>query len=98
MPTPADIPEPRRPPSVPPSPVPLGFLTLSSVRPATLRVDGKDTGLATPQTRMSLPAGLHVITLVDKNGAALESFTVTITAGAESVERRGPRPSLGPSK
>ena len=57
-----------------------------------MRVDGKDTGLATPQNRMSLTAGIHIITLVDKNGAAVESFTVTITAGAESVENRGPRP------
>jgi serine/threonine-protein kinase len=58
-----------------------GTLLLGSKPPCRISVDGKRTGKSTPQREMSLPAGKHVITLINKEHGIKESFSVNIKAG-----------------
>jgi hypothetical protein len=54
---------------------------LGAKPPCQILIDGKDTGLVTPQRNISLPAGRHRIVLVNSEHGIRESFIVTIKAG-----------------
>jgi hypothetical protein len=67
----------------PPAPKPAGegYLRLGSKPWTFITVDGKDTGLHTPQTQMKLPAGSHRITLTNPQFNIKETFSVEVKAG-----------------
>jgi hypothetical protein len=92
LPEPADLPKPEELSKEKKPATATGYLTLSSTVPASIRVDGKDTGLKTPQTKMKLDPGAHTIALIDGQGRPLETFVVNVAAGAVIEEARDPRP------
>jgi hypothetical protein len=57
-----------------------GTLMISSKPPCQILVDGRATGLNTPQRAMSLPAGAHRITLLNPAESIKKTFAVQITA------------------
>ncbi|MBA3539348.1 MAG: hypothetical protein H0T79_06940 [Deltaproteobacteria bacterium] len=57
-----------------------GVLMISSKPPCEIHVDGKPTGLMTPQRAISLAAGAHNITLVSPDKAIKRTFAVQIAA------------------
>ncbi len=59
----------------------MGTLMLSSKPPCDILVDGKPTGLATPQRAMELPAGTHKITLVNEAAGINKTVMIQINAG-----------------
>jgi len=68
-----------------PAPAPTGgaaLLMIGSKPPCDIVVDGKRTGLTTPQRALKLTPGPHKVTLVNKQYGISESFTVTAKAGA----------------
>lgn len=60
-----------------------GMLSLGAKPPCDILVNGKRTGLVTPQRDMVLPVGSHKITLINKEFGIRESFTVQVEAGRE---------------
>ena len=56
-----------------------GVLMISSKPPCAIFVDGRATGLTTPQRSMTLPAGSHQITLVNKERNIKKTVPVQIT-------------------
>ena len=66
------------------SPTGQGTVTLQSTPWARIIVDGKDTGLYTPQNRMVLNAGRHKITLTNDTLNKSVNFSVSIRAGAHA--------------
>ncbi|MBL8624811.1 MAG: hypothetical protein JNK64_26115 [Myxococcales bacterium] len=68
-----------------PAPAPTGgaaLLMVGSKPPCDIVVDGKRTGLTTPQRALKLTPGPHKVTLVNKQYGISESFTVTAKVGA----------------
>ncbi len=59
-----------------------GTLLLGSKPPCDIFIDGKDTGLQTPQRDIKLPAGKHKITLVNNEFGIKETFSVDIKTDA----------------
>jgi serine/threonine protein kinase len=59
-----------------------GTLLLGSKPPCDIYIDGKDTGLQTPQRDIKLSAGKHKITLVNNEFGIKETFSVEIKADA----------------
>jgi serine/threonine-protein kinase len=59
-----------------------GGLSLSSTPPCDIHIDGKPTGLRTPQREIKLAAGHHVVTLVNSDHALAETFSVDIKPGS----------------
>jgi hypothetical protein len=59
-----------------------GFLRLGSKPWTTIAVDGRDTGLHTPQTHIKLSAGVHRVTLSNAQFSIKETFSVDIKPGA----------------
>jgi hypothetical protein len=57
-----------------------GTLMVSSKPPCSILVDGKDTGLKTPQKALSLSAGNHKITFVNADADINKTVPITITA------------------
>jgi len=57
-----------------------GTLMISSKPPCEILVDGKPTGLTTPQRSIALPAGAHKITLVNTAEGIKKTVSVQITA------------------
>ncbi|MCB9555989.1 MAG: protein kinase [Deltaproteobacteria bacterium] len=57
-----------------------GLLMVNSKPWTQIVVDGKDTGLVTPQARITLPVGSHRITLRNKKFDIDQTFTVFIRA------------------
>ena len=57
-----------------------GVLSLGAKPPCEIFVDGRNTGLRTPQREMKLSAGRHKITLLNNEFGIKESFTVEIKA------------------
>jgi PEGA domain len=57
-----------------------GILMISSKPPCEIVIDGKPTGLTTPQREIPLPAGAHKITLVNKAEDINKTISVQITA------------------
>jgi serine/threonine protein kinase len=65
----------------PPAAAKTGFLRINSKPWTRIYIDGKDTGLTTPQTKISLPAGKHSVLLVNNPFNIKHTVGVTITAG-----------------
>lgn len=59
-----------------------GTLMISSKPPCEILIDGKPTGLTTPQRSIPLPAGNHKITLVNSEKDIQKTIGVQITANA----------------
>jgi hypothetical protein len=59
-----------------------GTLLLGSKPPCDIYIDGKDSGLHTPQRDIKLSAGKHKITLVNNEFGIKETFAVDIKADA----------------
>ena len=57
-----------------------GTLMVSSKPPCEIHIDGKPTGLSTPQRSISLPAGAHKITFVNEAEGIKKTVSVSITA------------------
>lgn len=68
----------KKPPAEP------GVLLLGSKPPCQIFIDGKDTGLKTPQKSISLSAGRHKITLINNEFGIKETLTVIIQPGEET--------------
>lgn len=67
-------------PKEPKKPAGQGTLTIGSKPPCEIYVDGKATGLHTPQKDLKLAAGKHRITLINNEFGIKESFSVEIKA------------------
>jgi len=61
-----------------------GVLMISSKPPCEIHIDGKATGLMTPQRSLPLSAGKHKIMLVNAAEKIKKTFTVDITANETS--------------
>jgi hypothetical protein len=70
------------------TPVEFGFLTFDSTPWSEVSVDGTPIG-QTPVVHVKLPAGPHVLTLVNREQGLSTSYEVTIEAGKTSVRRVG---------
>jgi hypothetical protein len=60
----------------------VGTLMISSKPPCEIIVDGRATGLTTPQRAIALPAGSHRITLHNREKSIRKTLTVQIAANA----------------
>jgi hypothetical protein len=69
-----------------------GYLRLGSKPWTNIAVDGKDTGLHTPQLKIKLAPGSHRITLSNPQFNIKETFSVDIKAGAEETVIKDLRP------
>jgi hypothetical protein len=58
-----------------------GTLMLGAKPPCEIIIDGKATGLITPQREIPLAAGRHTVTLVNKQHGIRKSFPITVGAG-----------------
>jgi hypothetical protein len=57
-----------------------GTLMVSSKPPCEIVIDGKATGLTTPQRSIPLPAGVHKVTFVNEVAGIKKTVSVSITA------------------
>ncbi len=55
-----------------------GVLMISSKPPCEIVIDGKATGLITPQRALALPAGAHEVTLINRDLKVRNTSRVTI--------------------
>jgi hypothetical protein len=69
------------PTAAPVAPAGTGTLMLSSKPPCEILVDGKATGLSTPQRAIELAAGAHKITLLNEAAGINKTVMVQINAG-----------------
>jgi serine/threonine protein kinase len=69
-----------------------GYLRLGSKPWTNISVDGKDTGLHTPQTHLKLPAGTHKVTLTNPQFSIKETFSVEIRGGETETVIKDLRP------
>jgi len=58
-----------------------GVLMLGAKPPCAIHIDGRDTGLKTPQRKIDLSPGTHEVTLVNEAYDIRERFSVKITSG-----------------
>jgi hypothetical protein len=84
----ATAPSPSPSPSPAPSPEPevvkpagKGVLMVASKPPCQISIDGKSTGLTTPQRSIELSAGTHKVTLTNAEAGIKKTIAVKITAG-----------------
>lgn len=70
----------KPPPDKNPVNVGSGTLLLSAKPPCKIFIDGRDTGMKTPQRSIKLPVGQHRITLLNNEHGIKESFAVKIKA------------------
>lgn len=87
-PAPVDVPQPAASPARPAPaktrgrpPTGQGTVTLQSAPWARIAVDGKDTGLYTPQNHLPLSAGRHQVTFTNEALGKSTTFYVTIKPG-----------------
>jgi eukaryotic-like serine/threonine-protein kinase len=90
-------PEPKAPAAAPekssaPSASGEGWLRLGSKPWTNIVVDGKETGLHTPQTHLKLAAGSHRITLTNPQFSIKETFSVDIKSGETETVIKDLRP------
>ncbi|MDQ3368257.1 MAG: hypothetical protein M3680_22765, partial [Myxococcota bacterium] len=64
----------------PVAPQARGVLMVSSKPPCEILIDGKPTGLTTPQRSISLPVGAHKVTLVNKAEGIKKTLSIRINA------------------
>ncbi len=74
-----------------------GWLRLGSKPWTNIVVDGKETGLHTPQTHLKLGAGSHRITLTNAQFNIKETFSVEIKSGETETVIKDLRPQGGDS-
>jgi hypothetical protein len=74
---------PKKDPDPPVAAGPPGKLLLGSKPPCAIYIDGKDTGLKTPQRGLELSPGKHKITLVNNEFKIKETIRVTVKSGEE---------------
>jgi hypothetical protein len=74
-----------------------GWLRLGSKPWTNIVVDGRETGLHTPQTHLKLAAGSHRITLTNPQFNIKETFSVDIKSGETETVIKDLRPSGGDS-
>ena len=74
-----------------------GWLRLGSKPWTNIIVDGKETGLHTPQTHLKLGAGSHRITLTNPQFNIKETFSVEIKSGETETVIKDLRPQGGDS-
>jgi hypothetical protein len=72
-----------------------GYLRIGSKPWTKISVDGKDTGLTTPQTHLKLSAGNHKVTLTNPQFSIKETFTVEIKGGETETVIKDLRPPGG---
>lgn len=77
---PAEPPATRRPTRQIAEPAGEGTLKISSKPPCEIVIDGKPTGLVTPQLSIALPAGNHRVTLVNREKDIKKTLSVQISA------------------
>jgi hypothetical protein len=61
-----------------------GVLMLGAKPPCDIFIDGKKTGLKTPQRLLRLPPGKHKITLINQEHKLRDSFRVSIQSGKKT--------------
>src|SRR5690606_6440455 len=61
--------------------VSLGTLMLGAKPPCEIVINGKNTGLTTPQRSIQLPEGTHRVVLTNDQHGIKKSFKVNIKAG-----------------
>jgi hypothetical protein len=61
-----------------------GTLLLGAKPPCEIFIDGRNTGLKTPQREIKLSAGKHKITLLNNEFGIKESFSVEIKADEQT--------------
>lgn len=61
-----------------------GVLMIGAKPPCKIRIDGKNTGLVTPQRSLKLKPGNHRITLVNREHKIRTSFKVAIRSGKKT--------------
>ncbi|HEU4734344.1 MAG TPA: hypothetical protein VFT22_40910 [Kofleriaceae bacterium] len=72
---------PRKQPRPPPAVVSNdGILKISTKPPCEIIIDGKPTGLVTPQNEIVLPAGTHRVTLINAEKDISRTFSVELAA------------------
>jgi hypothetical protein len=81
----------------PPPPKGEGVLSLGAKPPCDIYIDGKSTGLKTPQREIKLSAGRHKVTLMNNEFGIKESFTVEIKAGEVSKQVKDFSDRMAPS-
>lgn len=88
-PAPVQAPKTKRPAAVAKASAPVvavaggeGTLMISAKPPCEIAIDGRATGLTTPQRSISLAAGSHKVTLTNTTAGIRETFAVKITPGA----------------
>jgi serine/threonine protein kinase len=69
-----------------------GYLRINSKPWTNISIDGKDTGLHTPQTQLKLSAGSHRVMLANPQFGIRETFSVTIGAGLTETVIKDLRP------
>ncbi len=58
----------------------MGILMVSTKPPCEILIDGKATGLVTPQRGIELPVGSHKVTFINEEMSIKKSFLVKVTA------------------
>ena len=74
----------KQPAAARPVPADPGILMVGAKPPCAIYVDGKDTGLTTPQRSIELAPGTHKVTLINATYSIKKSFKVKITAGEKT--------------
>ena len=69
-----------------------GYLRINSKPWTNITIDGKDSGLHTPQTQLKLPAGTHRVQLANPQFGVRETFSVDIKPGATETVVKDFRP------
>ena len=59
----------------------MGTLMVSSKPPCDIVIDGRATGLSTPQRAIPLPPGTHKVTFVNSAENINKTVTINVTAG-----------------
>ena len=57
-------------------------MSIGSKPSCEIQIDGKATGLRTPQQEIKLAAGRHVVTLINSDHAVADTFQVDIKPGS----------------
>jgi hypothetical protein len=58
-----------------------GFLAIASTPSAKIAIDGQDTGLMTPQAKITVPVGRHKLTLETPDGKNKKSIDFIVRKG-----------------
>jgi serine/threonine protein kinase len=90
--TPTPAPRAERAAAPPAAPAGEGYLRIGSQPWTSIFVDGKDTGLHTPQTHIKLSAGTHKIQLTNPQFNVRDTFSIDVGAGETQTVTKNYRP------